>query len=49
MIFYAEDTEQWEDTDDNTFKVSMTPEGKERDLTFSSREEFYTWCKEKNE
>ena len=27
MIFYASDSEQWEDTEDPTFIVDMTPEG----------------------
>jgi hypothetical protein len=43
-VFYAQDTECWEDTDDFDFKIPMTPESISEDQKeFSSQEEFLNW------
>ena len=44
-IFYASDTERWEDTEDNEWGVGMTPEGNDEFTEFESREEFEKWYK----
>ena len=44
MIFYASDSEQWEDTEDPTFIVDMTPEGEADGFPeFATKAEFWKW------
>lgn len=45
MISWCPMYEQWDDTEDDSFVVDMTPEGEGDDLemTFSSQEEFWKW------
>jgi len=43
-IFYAQDKEQWEDTEDPSFSVDMTPEGGVDDLPeFATQDDFWKW------
>ena len=42
MIFYAEDWERWEDTEDPDFLIPMTPEVKEDcDKVFRNQKDFW--------
>ena len=43
MIFYAEDLERWEDTEDQYWFVDMTPDFEDRYKTFTNKIEFYEW------
>jgi len=45
MIFYDHENEQWLDSQNEAFKVSMTPEGdpKELEREFYDFEDWYHW------
>ena len=47
MVVYNPMSEAWIDTEDETFKVSMTPEGSsdndELEQEFQSQDDFYKW------
>ena len=44
VVYYAQDFERWEDDEDDSFNVSMTPECPE-DLTleFPTQKDFFEW------
>jgi len=50
MIYYDHHNEQWFDSQNPAFKVSMTPEGDPAELEreFHDFEEFYNWYRGKD-
>ena len=46
MIFYDPMCEEWVDSEDDTFRVDMTPEGTETEREFLSQDEFFRWYNE---